>query len=82
MNKKKIEILMEVMHSVGFEIYKIKDDNNFIFLYFYNNNDDLITISYCKFTKRYILTFELENELKQYITKQHKRLVNYIQKNI
>ena len=79
---KKIDNLMEVMHSVGFEIDEVKKDNNFIFLHFYNNNDDLITISYCNITKRYILTFELEGELKQYITKQYKRLVNYIQKNI
>ena len=78
MNKKKIENLMEVMHSVGFEIDEIKCDNNFIFLHFYNNDYDLTTVCYCKFSKRYILT-TYDN---QYITKQYKRLVNYIQKNI
>jgi hypothetical protein len=75
---KKINNLMEVMHSVGFEIDEVKEDNNFIFLHFYNNNYDLITICYCKFSKRYILS----GPNKQYITKQYKRLVNYIQKNI
>lgn len=80
---KKIENLMEVMYSVGFEIDKVENDNDFIFLYFYNNNNNnLILISYCNITNRYILTFELKGKLKQYITKQNKRLVNYIQKNI
>lgn len=78
MNKKKIDNLMEVMHSVGFEIDEVKEDNNFIFLHFFNNNYDLTTICYCKFSKRYILT----EPNKEYITKQYKRLVDYIQKNI
>lgn len=82
MNKKKIETLMKVMYNVGFEIDEINVNDNFTYLYFYNNYDELVMVGYCSITKHYSLTFEFENEIKHYSSKQCKRIINYIQKNI